>query len=207
MLIRETSDLENIRIVHGIRPELVDEVARLLVEAFARKYEYQLRPRSPEQTQRLVAGSLAAELGWVALDESGTVVAAAGIDVPRRRFSHISYAMLAREFGPLSAAPRWLFALLADVFTRPRKREWRVTSIAVSESARGKGVGTRLLSVIVEAARTAGVRAVTLDVVDVNDGARRLYERTGFKLVRYLKTGRLTARGGHRGVWFMRLEL
>lgn len=117
MLIRETSDLESIRIVHGIRPELVDEVARLLVEAFARKFEYQLRPRSPEQVQQLVAGSLTAELGWVALDENGTVVAAAGIDVPRRRFSHISYAMLAREFGPLSVAPRWLFALLADVFT------------------------------------------------------------------------------------------
>ncbi len=115
--------MKSIRIVHGIRPELVEEVACLLVEAFGRKIEHELRPRSPEQAQRLVVGSLAAELRWVTLDESGTVVAAAGVGVPGRRFFHISYTMLTREFGPLGAVPRSLFALLEHVFTRPRKRE------------------------------------------------------------------------------------
>jgi hypothetical protein len=38
----------------------------LLVDSFAQKVQHELRPRTPEQALRLVAGSVDPELGWIA---------------------------------------------------------------------------------------------------------------------------------------------
>src|SRR5204862_3329651 len=52
-------------------------------------------------------------------------------------------------------------------------------SIAVAPEARGRGIGTRLLEALVEAARDAGHRAISLSVEPENP-ERRLYQRAGF---------------------------
>ncbi|QCB94559.1 GNAT family N-acetyltransferase [Cellulomonas shaoxiangyii] len=52
--------------------------------------------------------------------------------------------------------------------------------MAVAAGARGRGVGTLLLSGFLDRARTAGWRAVSLSVEDGNTAARALYERHGF---------------------------
>jgi len=119
----------------------------------------------------------------------------------------MSFRALAQEFGRLGAIPRWLLATGEDILTRPRKRQWRIEVLAVDGAARGSGIGTGLLQTVIEAAREAGMRTVELEVVDVNDMALRLYERIGFRRVFTLPTGWLTARGGYRGVRFMRLDL
>lgn len=53
--------------------------------------------------------------------------------------------------------------------------------IAVSETQRGQGIGTRLLSAIEGHAEKLQKRSIRLDVIDTNPGARRLYERFGFE--------------------------
>jgi ribosomal protein S18 acetylase RimI-like enzyme len=52
-------------------------------------------------------------------------------------------------------------------------------SIGVAPECRGRGIGTRLLEALVEAARDGGYRAVSLSV-EADNPARRLYERAGF---------------------------
>ena len=52
-------------------------------------------------------------------------------------------------------------------------------TLGVLEEARGRGVGTALLRALVEAARIAGYRALSLSV-DRRNPARRVYERIGF---------------------------
>ena len=52
--------------------------------------------------------------------------------------------------------------------------------LAVLETARGQGVGTRLLTELVNLARSQRRRGLSLSVEDGNEGARRLYERLGF---------------------------
>jgi len=195
------------RILRGIPPELVAETAALLVDAFDQKVQHELRPRTPEQARRLAARSLTPDLGWVALAEDGIVLGVIGIGMRGRRFSHMSYCMLAEEFGPLGAVWRWMFAFFEQVFVRPRKLQWRIEVLAVAESARGKGVGTDLVRAVIDAAREAGMRSVRLEVVDVNDDALRLYERLGFRSRASVPTGWLTAGGGYRAVCFMTLDL
>lgn len=191
----------------GIPAEMVSEVAGLLLEAFALKVRHELRPRTPGQALRLVSESIDPELGWVALDEEGALAGVVGIAVRDRQFSRIAFRSLAREFGWVRAVPRWMFAAGETVLTRPGRGQWRIEVIAVREVARGRGIGTALLEAVIEAARNEGIRALGLEVVDVNDRAMRLYERLGFRPTFTFPTGPLTAAGGYRGVRFMRLDL
>ena len=55
-------------------------------------------------------------------------------------------------------------------------------SITTFEGFRRQGIGGALLSELIAAARSRGVPAISLSVEDGN-GARRLYERAGFRVV------------------------
>lgn len=52
--------------------------------------------------------------------------------------------------------------------------------IAVASSHRGRRIGSRLLQEVITYAQNLGEQSIRLDVIDTNDGARRLYERHGF---------------------------
>ncbi len=56
--------------------------------------------------------------------------------------------------------------------------------VAVAASARGRGIGTALLQAIEDRARQEDCQSIRLDVIHGNDGARRLYERQGFRATR-----------------------
>ena len=56
-------------------------------------------------------------------------------------------------------------------------------NVAVTESARGRGIGELLVGEIIRRAAARGVREVFLEVRPSNATARRLYERFGFRMV------------------------
>ena len=55
-----------------------------------------------------------------------------------------------------------------------------IHDLAVCPSRRGKGIGSALLASVETRARDLGCCKVTLEVIATNEGARRLYERSGF---------------------------
>ncbi len=55
-----------------------------------------------------------------------------------------------------------------------------IHDLAVLPEWRGRGVGTALLAAVERKARADGCCKLTLEVLDDNEGARRLYERLGF---------------------------
>ena len=55
-----------------------------------------------------------------------------------------------------------------------------IHDLAVLPSHRSKGIGRALLTVLEERARAEGCCKLTLEVLDDNHGARRLYEDIGF---------------------------
>ncbi|MET8474938.1 GNAT family N-acetyltransferase [Streptomyces sp. NPDC006422] len=56
----------------------------------------------------------------------------------------------------------------------------QIMGLAVSDEARGRGVGRALVRAAVELARRQGARRITLRVLGHNTPARRLYEAEGF---------------------------
>ncbi len=60
---------------------------------------------------------------------------------------------------------------------------WYVNVLAVYPEQRGRGVGSRLLERAEQAARDTDRPALSLIVSDANPGARRLYERSGYRVV------------------------
>jgi GNAT superfamily N-acetyltransferase len=60
---------------------------------------------------------------------------------------------------------------------------WYVNVLAAYPDERGKGHGTALLAVADRLAADAGKRGLSIIVSDTNTGARRLYERCGYREV------------------------
>ena len=62
-------------------------------------------------------------------------------------------------------------------------RTWYVNVLAAYPDQRSQGLGTALLAVADKLAAEAGSRGLSIIVSDANTGARRLYERTGYREV------------------------
>jgi ribosomal protein S18 acetylase RimI-like enzyme len=58
---------------------------------------------------------------------------------------------------------------------------WYVNVVAAYPEMRGRGLGTRLLSVAEQLARETQASGMSIIVADANAGARRLYERVGYR--------------------------
>jgi ribosomal-protein-alanine N-acetyltransferase len=83
--------------------------------------------------------------------------------------------------------PITLFALrspgetLAFVVTRFQIPDMDIVNLAVLPGKRGLGLGTRLLSFLLDHAGEMGVQSVFLEVREGNQEARRLYRSAGFR--------------------------
>ncbi|MFD6448286.1 ribosomal protein S18-alanine N-acetyltransferase [Promicromonospora sp. NPDC060204] len=56
-----------------------------------------------------------------------------------------------------------------------------VATIGVDEAFRRRGVGRKMMSVLVDRARTSGLSSMSLNLRTDNAGARKLYESFGFR--------------------------
>jgi ribosomal protein S18 acetylase RimI-like enzyme len=88
--------------------------------------------------------------------------------------------ILAREYG-------YYDLVFPDPEAYPN--EWYLETLAVSASARGRGVGTKLLTIADEVARQNNQGLVGLNVDLGNPKAKALYEREGFTVVGNLMLG------------------
>ncbi|WP_075996030.1 GNAT family N-acetyltransferase [Salaquimonas pukyongi] len=98
-------------------------------------------------------------------------------------------ALVGGELSDLAAIHGWFGALWRGLILSLLERDLEddvllMDGIAVSQAARGQGVGTKLLQAIFKEAESRGKKRIRLDVIDTNPRARALYERLGF-----VKTG------------------
>ena len=93
--------------------------------------------------------------------------------------------MVGGELSDLAAVYGWFGALWRGVILSLLERDLEddvllMDGIAVSEAARGQGIGTKLLNAIFAEAERRDKKRIRLDVIDTNPRARALYERLGF---------------------------
>ena len=91
--------------------------------------------------------------------------------------SLVGYALPETPEPPDPAIPPMFRPL--DELERLAPGSWYVNALAVYPRWRGQGMGMRLLAHVGELATATGCRGTSIIVADTNEGALRLYERTG----------------------------
>ena len=162
-----------------LQSEMPEEFRREVAEIVYVAFQQKLAPLigSPEQGIAILEKALDPALAIVAVCQ-GQPVGVAGLQYGGRNFVRPQRSEFVRQFGSLSGTVRFvmfkLFALAYD------QKDMYIDILAVSPAMRGKGIGTLLLDAVFQTARDKGFRSVSLEVVDTNPQARRLYERVGF---------------------------
>ena len=132
-----------------------------------------LRPPQPGDLGWVVerhGARYAAEFGWDATFEA--LVARIVAEFAERRDARREAAWIAELDGERVGC---VFCTAADA-----EHTAQLRLLLVESSARGSGVGTRLVDECVRFAKRAGYRRMTLWTNDVLVAARRIYERAGF---------------------------
>jgi DNA-binding MarR family transcriptional regulator/GNAT superfamily N-acetyltransferase len=146
---------------------------RRMLSSEARRAGLVLRPPGPGDLGWIVerhGARYAAEYGWD--DTFEALVARIVADFAERRDTQREAAWIAELDGERVGC---VFCTAADA-----DRTAALRLLLVEPSARGAGVGTRLVDECLRFARRAGYRRITLWTNDVLLAARRIYERAGF---------------------------
>ena len=166
----------------GLRAERVEDALRLSYDAFERKFRIGFR--GADDLVRLFADSadgtscLSAES-----EDGGALLGVLAFQTDGSEFYRMSASAAFARFSPARAV-RVLLNLMLLYTPRPAPDEFIVDSLAVSQSARGMGIGTALMREAERKARRMGKRFMSLGVIGENAGAIRLYERLGYKTTR-----------------------
>jgi ribosomal protein S18 acetylase RimI-like enzyme len=136
---------------------------------------------------------------WDRLKQPGQTAWDVGLERARREKSGFSYrnAVVAEIDGKCAACligypqpehPEPIdYAAMPPIFVPLQELEnlvpnsWYVNVLAAYPDFRGQGLGTKLLAIADELADATGKSGLSLIMSDANEGARRLYERHGYR--------------------------
>jgi ribosomal protein S18 acetylase RimI-like enzyme len=152
----------------------------------------EIRPLMPRHVDR--AGSVFAELitpspnAWVAESHGGEVVGLALCQEPPGVPLRMTDWQIYRRYLPLASTIRaWLVARYL-YRVHPKNGSMYLQSLVVAQDWQGRGVGQALVRFVCDRASERGHASVTLNVVDRNKRARRLYEHLGFSMTQTTPT-------------------
>lgn len=163
----------------GLPEENRHQAAEIYYAAFREKLSF--LTSSPSKTISILTQIFNPQRALTAFIDN-KIVGIAGLHYDRKVFTAIQLAVFTREIGWLHGTAAFTVFHIFD--PTPPDDMLRIECLAVHPSERGKGIGTQMLSAIYKLAKEKGKQSVTLEVVDTNPEALRLYLREGFKVVR-----------------------
>lgn len=172
----------NVIISLGLPEHLHDRAAEILYAGFGSKIHPLVGSR--EVAIALFAKNLNPDMAMVALyreqaeQEQTQLAGLAGLQFDERKFLNFTISSFVQEIG-------WLRGLLTFLLMRlfaneVQPQEICIDLLAVDANLRGRGFGSALINAVCDFAQTNNFDTVSLNVVDTNPDARRLYERMGF---------------------------
>lgn len=168
------SSTEPLTIQYGLPDQLREAAAAIYYDGFQQKFATIMSRQEASQLLPLILNPQQLIIACAGEE----LVGLAGIQHHQKRLFQFPTAPFSQTFGFVRGQ---YVRLMLQAFSRPYAQgELLMDGICVAASRRGQGIGTLLLTAVVDFARSHGYQSVRLDVVDVNQNARRLYERFGF---------------------------
>jgi len=194
---------EAVHIEEGLRHSHRVAAASGYWDAFAAKLRIPLGP--PDRAINFIEGNLDAAHAISAVSAGGRFLGVAGFKTPEGAFVGGGMRELRASYGTVGSV--WRGGLLAMLERDCEPGTLLMDGIFVHRTARGLGIGSRLLAAIEDYALLKGLKRIRLDVVDENSRARALYERTGFQPISHSAIGPLHRVFGFSGATTMIKEL
>ena len=175
------SNQHTVEIHDGIKRDQIVDALRISYDAFALKFRIGFR--NADDYVRLFHDQVNAQ-NCITATVDGELSGILTINTRGREFYKFSIVKLLARFNPIRAS-RILFNLaIMALEGRPSVDVFMVETLVVDPRFRGMGIGTKLLEHAETVAANWDKRKMVLDVIDENDGARRLYERRGYKVTK-----------------------
>jgi len=185
----------------GLPEDCRGDTADLFLSALGEKFIPILGKKS--KAKRLLELSIHRDNCFSAVSESG-LLGFLAFQVNKTTFLNPSLSTIISVYGIFGGILKAIgLSMLAH---KAKVGEMHIEAVAVSELARGKGIGTKLFDSLFQLANEKGCSVVTLEVVDTNPRAKKLYEKMGFEVVKQDKIWPLNKLIGwpFSGVFLMR---
>jgi len=197
--------IEEITITSTLSKQQQREVAEIFFSSFGRKLSsLWLFTQNEGKAVEVLCQSIDFKSGLYAIKDK-EVMGFIGLETIGNNYTKLKFSILSKAFGFFGGLWRYLGYLVYCAFHgKISKDEMHIDPIAVSEKARGLGIGTRLLDASFALAKSLGKKKIILEVIDTNPEAKKLYERKGFVVTEIEKTGFLTSLAGFTKVVHMR---
>ena len=144
-----------------------------------------LQPRGPARERISIRALRIGDIGWIIHRQAILYAEEYGWNVEYEALVAEILSSFVTNYDPKREAA-WIAELNGQIagsvfLVRSSDQVAKLRLLYVEPSARGFGIGTRLVSECIEGARTRGYRRLTLWTNDVLVAARRIYEAAGFR--------------------------
>ncbi len=167
----------NIR--NGLSQRYFSDAASLFLDSLGDKFYPILGDKQKAQT--LLELSINQKNCFSAMSEN-TLLGVLAYQISNTNFLSMSLQNIVNVYGIFSGIPKAL--ALSQLEHKTDKNDIYIEAVAVSESARGQGVGTKLFEALFAYAAEHKFSSITLQVIDTNPKAEALYKRLGFEIIK-----------------------
>ncbi|CAD7694811.1 unnamed protein product [Ostreobium quekettii] len=183
----------------ALSPAQQSAAVDVLYEGFARKIHHLLiLTKSEDQAKRLIPQLVDFSQSLVAVIDD-RVCGVLFMNLGKQRCFRFDWKLGIHEFGLLGTIRRRINYWLVHE-KNCHAGELNIQAITVLPELRNHGIGTQMLHEVERYADRNGYQELTLEVVDTNPDAKRLYRRLGFSTKKTERTWPFTTKAGFNAV-------
>jgi ribosomal protein S18 acetylase RimI-like enzyme len=176
----------------GLRYNTIEDAAAIYAEAFERKLIKIIGNR--DVLIKFFINIINPDRVIAAYNHEGKLLGIAGYRFEEQMMINIKKSVFLEMFGSIKGFIKYLITKVLYKRDVDDELQLLMDGIAVDRNYRGKGIGKLLFSNLEEFAVRNNLKTIKLDVIDENPKAKRLYERIGFKDVKYKKFDFVTSK-------------
>lgn len=186
------------------RDDLLDQMAELMADGFAQKFTSIIGSGDKfHESAKIIFNR---ELSFAYLEDN----ILKGIAILKDKKTHpvISpFNKLRKVLGFFGAIKAKISLFFIFGFDKVDSETLKLEFLSVSQKYRGQGIGSKLIEQTEKYAKDMGFKTLTLDVIDSNPRAKKLYEDFGFVEAKYIDTSKMTKDLGFTGIHQMDKKL